>query len=246
MLFLLLLCLSVFSPQKILATNLDQAKNDYLYQRSLYQIDYNNYQEKLQIHQKFFSITTKQDLFEAQKKVLISRNQNLKTYLIYLRQKLNQSQFRQEINQQLSQQLLSHENWLFDQVKQIGNSRKLAELKPISFEFNQKYPEILNTLYSALSQIQITQQQSILLQITQLKQEIQNQNSQVDPQWFENFDQQTKTINQHLQNAFLLVQPENNKQDKDFYQKVKKELKNSQSLLIKTKEDLKSIIVKFF
>ena len=246
MLFLLPLLFSFFFPKNILAVDLEQAKNDYLYQRSLYQVDYSNYQEKLQIHQKFYSITTKQDLLLAQKKVLLSRNQNIRTYLIYLSSKLDQCQFRPEIIQQLQQQLKLNEDWLFEQSKQIGNNQELTKLNSLSLEFNQKYPDILDTIYSTLSQIQIDQQQKILQQINDLKQKIQTENSQVDPQWFENFDQQTNQINQRLQNAFLLVQPENSIKASNFYREVQKELQSSQSLLIKAKEELKSIIVKFF
>jgi hypothetical protein len=245
MLFFLLLLSSLFFPKNILAVDLEQAKNDYLYQRSLYQIDHIDYLEKLQIHQKFYSITTKQDLFDTEKKVLISRNQNVRTYLIYLSSKLDQCHFRPETTKLLQQLSQQRQDWLFEQNKQIGNSQELSQLQPLSLEFSQKYPEILSLIYSALSQIQIDQQQFILQQITDLKQSVQTQNSQVDPQWFEDFDKQTSQINQHLQNAFLLLPPENTQALK-FYKEVQKELQSSQSLLIKTKEDLKSVIVKFF
>jgi len=246
---MLFLFLSLLFPTPALSVNpTNQYQADYLFQRSLYQQQYTNYKEKQQIHQKFSSVSTQRDLFNSAKQTSQSRNLTLRTYLTLLRTQLAQHQDQHpDTTFNLQNQLLEHESWLSDQNQQLVSATDADKINNINSQFNSEYFQIQKTLYSSLIQNQINTQTKALNLLQQLREDIQKTNQQIDPLWFTNLDNNSKSILPLLQKAYSLTQKKQySHRFNNFYPTAQKELETSHSHLIQMQSTLKTIINKFF
>jgi len=224
-------------------------KTDYLYQYDLYNQSYQVYNEKKQINLKYNTIATQKELFTATINSINARNFALKTYLIALQIDLNKYiALDTESTQKLQNELLKWENWLESQQKVVNNINSDQDLKKWAELFQQKYPQIQNAIYSALSQNEINLRLQTLSKIQLLA-----SNIKVDPkikpqslQWLDSLTSKSEKITKNLQNAKAIYQKNLDQQKfTNFYPDIKFEINSATSTLKEATNDLKLTIVKF-
>lgn len=227
----------------------EQYKNDYLFQRDLYQKTYIDYTAKKQVHTKYGTLTTQLDKFNATKNTLLIRNKMLKTYLTALRVDLDKYKTASPVETEKNQINLSKwEDWFNEQNLIITAYNNDADIAKWVQNFNKQYVLIQKDIYTALVQHQINSKIQTLNEIKLLAMEIQNspKNSIENQEWFSNLPIKSDLVMSSLKNAIDLT---NKKQTFnkfiDFYLDSSKELNIANNYLTGILKDLKSIVIKF-
>lgn len=227
----------------------EQYKNDYLFQRDLYQKTYIDYTAKKQVHTKYGTLTTQLDKFNATKNTLIIRNKMLKTYLTALRVDMDKYKTSNPTETEKNQINLSKwEDWFNEQNLIISAFNNDTDIAKWVQNFNKQYVNIQKDIYTALVQHQINLKIQTLNEIKLLALEIQNspKNSFENQEWFSNLPIKSDLVLSSLKNAIDLT---NKKQSFtkfiSFYLDSSKELNIANNYLIGMLKDLKSIVIKF-
>ncbi len=235
--YLLAFLLSLLSSTVFAQTqNPVQYVNDHFYQLSTYQKDYSDYQEKYQIHQKFSAISTENDLINSTKKVFLSRNLALRTYLTVLRINLNSHlDVHPQTSLDLQTQLKNQEKWLNQQKQTIDPATTLDQLQNIGKKFSNTYLQIEKIINNSATQNQINRQTKIYQLLKQLNSDIQQTPTQKISEWFTNIDNQLEQIPQFLQKA-----------TSSSYYNAREELQSNQVNLQQVLNNLKTVTVKIY
>lgn len=227
----------------------EQYKNDYFFQRDLYQKAYIDYTAKKQVHTKYGTLTTQQDKFSTTKNVLTIRNTMLKTYLIALRVDLDKYKNANPTETEKNQINLSKwEDWFNEQNLIISAYNNDADIAKWVQNFNKQYINIQKDIYTALVQHQVNFKILILNEIKLLALEIQNspKNSVENQQWFSNLPIQSDLVLNSLKNAVDLTSKKQTfTRFINFYSDSNKELNTANNYLVGTLRDLRSIVIKF-
>ncbi len=222
---------------------------DYLYQYDLYNQSYQIYNEKKQINTKYNTIATQKELFSSTLNAINSRNTTLKTYLIALQISLNKYLASDpEPTQKLQNELIKWENWIDSQQSVVSTLNTEKELNLWASNFKQKYPQIQNTIYSALTQNEINLRLQTLSRLQLVASDIK-----VDPdikpqslQWLDSLNLKSDIVKTSLDNAKSIYQKNLDQPTySDFYSDVKFETSTAIHELKETSNNLKLTIVKF-
>lgn len=130
-----------------------QYRQDYLYNRDLYQQAYLNYAQKKDVYTKYQTLTTQADKISATKAALTARNNMLRTYLMALRVYLDVYKSNDTTNTEKYQiELQKLESWLSEQNSVVNSLNNDDDIKSNGQDFQAKYVTIQQALYSALVQ----------------------------------------------------------------------------------------------
>lgn len=97
------------APVKAIYADSDQSYSDYLYQFDQYRQKYNNFRVAKNEYDKFKTLTSESTALESAKIMLAQRDILLKTYLVFLSEKLNENKGLDETDKSLYQNLLKNE-----------------------------------------------------------------------------------------------------------------------------------------
>lgn len=139
---LFILVLSIFFVTPVRATT-QQAYGDYLYQFDRYRQTYADFQRAKDTYSKYHSLTSQTQAVSATQTMMTQRNLLLRSYLLFLNEKLNEDQGQGNLQKEIA--------FLDDQNQQIAGLMTLEEATRIS--------KLLETHYLPL---QITIRQTII------------------------------------------------------------------------------------
>lgn len=128
--------------------------SDYLYNYNLYRSAYNEYVGAKSEYQTYQTLTSQTKSLEATKKMLLARDESLKTYLTALRMKLKDTTNILDYQQNLSYIKLDNEiTWLSDHKNSLPSSGTIEDLLETSQELEKRYPQIEVLSYQTLGVI---------------------------------------------------------------------------------------------
>lgn len=229
-------------------TLINQYKQDYSFQVAEYQKRYIDYVDKKEVYTKYRTVSTEKDKITATKNALFSRNTMLKTYLMALRVSLDEFKSQNQTSTEKTQIELSRwEDWCSEQNLIIPNLNTQQDITIWLEGFTEKYIDIQQVIYTALTQNQINQRLYILDLTKLLSKNIKN-----DPKtgtmlndWLSSLPVKSDLVMSSLKITDELSQ---NKQLKNrfenFYPEVKSELNRTNNYLINMLSDLRAVAIK--
>jgi len=225
-----------------------QYRNDYFYQRDLYQKNYFNYLNTKDVYSQYRTLISEKDKIDSTKTVLFSRNLMLKSYFMALRVGLDKYKTINPSNTEISQiENKKWEAWLDEQNLIIPNFNNLSDIKTWSTEFKSRYIEIQRSIYTSLTQSQINLRLQILADIKSLADNIRNdpKNQNYLDDWYANYPVKSDLINKSLQSAAQLCnRTQRNKNFNNFYPEVIIEINRADGYLKNLITDLRSATIK--
>ena len=152
-----------------------QYKNDYLYNRDLYQQALLDYTQKKQVHTKYNTVSTHNDKIDSTKAALIARNTALKSYFQALRVKLDISKDADPSNtSKLQIELSKLESWLAEQNTIVSTLNNDTDIQDNVESFKTKYIFCQQIIYTALVQDEYNMRLLTLNQLNSYIQELSN------------------------------------------------------------------------
>lgn len=247
---ILFLILFLFAPptfaQEITPNLVDQYQKDYNYQYNLYQQSYLVYLDKKQVYTKYGTVSSQKEKFDTAKAAIINRNNAFRAYLMTLRVTLDSHQSVNPTETESKKIDLSKWEAYFNEqntvVSAINNDTDLT--KWVS-EFQTKYLDIQQSIYSAITQDQINQRQLSQNLIKSLADQIRSSPKikTDNTQWYSNLNIQSDLINQAVADSIALTK-KNQYQTKfiEFYPDIKNNLNRIDSYLSQMLGNLNIII----
>jgi hypothetical protein len=227
-----------------------QYQQDYLYQYSLYQQAYTDYINKKQIFTKYGTVTTQNDELLAAVTAINARSRVFKSYLMALRVMLDSYKSVNPDATTTSQTSLNDwEKWFGEQLAVVSAINNTHDLQLWVKNFQTKYTQIQQTIYTALVQNELNLRQLALNQVQSLASDMQS-NSHLKPdsqQWVQSYNDKTNLVTVSLKEALALTK-KNQSLDhfSNFYPEAKNNLDQSKKYLTVITGDLKLIIIKFY
>jgi hypothetical protein len=227
-----------------------QYQQDYLYQYSLYQQAYIDYTNKKQIFAKYGTVTTQNDELLAAVTAINARSRVFKSYLMALRVMLDSYKSVNPDATTAAQTSLSNwENWFGEQLAVVSAINNTHDLQLWVKNFQTKYTQIQQAIYTALVLDELNLRQLTLNQVQFLVSDMQT-NSHLKPdsqQWTQSFTDKSNLVSASLKDALSLTK-KNQTLDhfSNFYPSAKTDLNQSKNYLIGIAGDLKLIIIKFY
>lgn len=217
-------------------TNLvEQYQKDYTFQYNLYQQSYLVYLDKKQVYTKYGTVSSQKEKFDTAKAAIINRNNAFRTYLMTLRVVLDEHQTANPTDTESKKIDLSKWEAYFNEqntvVSAINND---GDLTKWATEFQTKYLDVQQSIYSAITQDQINQRQTAHSLIKSLADQIKNSPKikTDNTQWYGNLNVQSDLINQAiLESLGLTKKPQFQTKFTDFYPDVKNNLNRIDSYL---------------
>lgn len=227
-----------------------QYRQDYLFLRDEYQKNYLDFLNKKNVYIQYRSITSEQDMIESTKAVLFSRNKMLKSFLMALRVSLDKYKNINPVNTEKNQiQLSKWEEWLDEQNLIIPNFTNSSDIKEWATLFKNRYLEIQNAFYQALTQADVNLRLYNLNEIKLLAEEIKTdpKNNNFTQDWFASFPVKSDLIKNSLETATALAQkPQKARTFDNYYPEVRVQTQKADSYLESLLADLKAITIKFY
>jgi hypothetical protein len=221
---------------------------DLSFQQNQYQKDYLDYVAKSKVHTTYRTITTQKERLDATRLVLITRNNLLKTYLMYLRVLLAKHSGSSPTETERLQIELSKWEAYFDEQNSIVTSlNNESDITVWSADFAQKYITVQQLLYTTLVQHEINQRTEVTAMLQSLTNQIQNSGKiNSDIQWFSDLPIKFDLVAQSLsKSAATSVTRQNNPtRFYNFYPDAKLELNKAKNYLAQIATDLKVIVIK--
>jgi hypothetical protein len=157
--------------------NFTQANNDYLYNYNLYRTAHTEYLTAKQQYLTYKTLTAKATAQEKTLKMLQTRDEALRTYLIALKQKLKEtdgiSLYEKNI---IFLRLDSEVSWYQNHRNRLSGAGSLADLIEISNDAQEHYPETEILAYQTLGTVLAGKENALLekiqTQIDQLEEKI--------------------------------------------------------------------------
>lgn len=227
----------------------DQYQRDYLFQYDIYQRAYLNYVDKVKVYTKYGTITTQKDKFNAAINAINARNKAFKSYFLALRVFLDDYKTSNPTITEKNQiDLRKWETWFDEQLIVVPLINNDDDLKKWINDFKDKYPEVQQTIYTALVQHEINLRQQSLNTLQDIAANIKN-NPNIKPeseQWISNLAVKSDLVSTGFGNAINLTQ-RNQNQNKfsNFYPDAKIELTKTNNYIGEISADLKLIIIQF-
>lgn len=225
-----------------------QYRNDYFYQRDLYQKNYYLYLNNKDVYSQYRTLISEKDKLDSTKTVLFSRNLMLKSYFMALRVGLDKFKTIDPSDTEINQiENKKWEAWLDEQNLIIPNFNNLSDIKTWSSEFKNRYVEIQRSIYTSLTRSQINLRLQILSDIKSVADTIRNdpKNQNYLDDWFASYPVKSDLINKSLQSAAQLCnRPQRNKNFNNFYPDVIIEINRADGYLKNLITDLKSATIK--
>lgn len=229
-LFFLFFCQPLFA-QNSTPDLFGQYRNDYLYQRDLYQNNHQKYLSKKNAYSQYQTVTAETELITATKDTLLSQNLTLKAYLMALRITIPQ-------NPELQNELQKQEDWLTSQESTLRNLSTIQDLKIWSENFQKKYVTIQVQIYTSLLNQKTNHLQKTLLKLKNLA-----QNSGID--WSRNYQDKETQFNNFIEQAqekTKIAQYED--RFNNFYPQAVELTESAKNILSSIRNDLKSTLIK--
>lgn len=136
---LIAIILLSFTKHPVLATSI-QAYTDYQYQFDLYRQKYSDFQVAKNEYLKFKSLTSQSEALDGTKKMLSQRDALLRSYLLVLKEKLNENQGIGSQDRQLYQSLIVNEvKFLEDHIALIPSVAALEDAEDVSRQLESHY-----------------------------------------------------------------------------------------------------------
>ncbi|MFA6602511.1 MAG: hypothetical protein WCT01_01780 [Candidatus Shapirobacteria bacterium] len=221
---------------------------DLNFQQNQYQKDYLNYVAKSKVHTTYRTITTQKERLEATRSVLITRNNLLKTYLMYLRVLLTKHSVSSPTETERLQIELSKWEAYFDEQNSIVTSlNNESDISTWSADFASKYITVQQLLYTTLVQQEINQRTEVTAMLQTLTSQIQNSGKiSTDTQWFSDLPIKFDLVTQSLTKAAATSVTRQNNPTRfyNFYPDAKVELNKAKNYLTQIASDLKVIVIK--
>jgi len=222
---------------------------EYNRQLFIYQQDYLDYSNKINVHTQYNTITTLNDKIEATKKVLITRNHLLRTYLTALRVKLQINQDQDfTTSQSIAIEINKWEDWLNEQNSIAISVNNLNDIRTFANNFKNKYPSIQQVIYTGLVQNEINLRLHTLGLIKQLQTDIGHHPDiqSETKEWLSSITVKSDLVTAALQDAYNLTQKSQSMAEfTNFYPKSKEKLNQANTYLLEIYHNLQSIITKF-
>lgn len=226
-------------------TEFAQFKNDYTFQYNQYLASYSKYLEKKDIYTKYGSVSTEADKLDAAKTAINNRNSALKSYIQALRVYLNGYQDADPANtKRLQIELQNWEDWLNEQLTVVPNINNSKDLSKWAGDFQTKYMDIQQSIYTALVYNQINKEKTTLGLINTLSDTIKSDPNVQNQSWVSNLTIKSDLANQSLQSAAnLTTKKQYQTKFSNFYPDSKSYLSTANNYLQAILKDLKIIII---
>jgi hypothetical protein len=227
----------------------DQYQRDYLFQYDIYQQAYLTYIEKAKVYTKYGTITTQKDKFNAAISAINARNKAFKSYFLALRVLLDDYKDSDPTTTQKNQiDLQKWEDWFNEQLSVVPSINNDADLKKWVDGFKEKYIDIQQAEYTALTQHEINLRQRTLNSLQDIANDIRN-NPNIQPeseQWVNTLTVKSDLVTTGLNTAIGMAKKSQNQQKfSNFYPSAKIEISKANDYLVEISADLKLIITKF-
>jgi len=231
------------------STLFEQYKNDYSYQRDLYQQSYLNYVNKKQIHTTYGTLITLNDKIGATKQALLARNNLLRTYLMALRTKLSLiPPMDTNTTQKLQIDLNRWEDWFNEQNTIVDSLNNDDDISQYVSEFKKQYNTVQAVIYTSLivDEINLRYHTLNLIQVLSDQVETNPNLSPENQQWLSSVVVKSDLVVKNLNQAYDLTQStlQRSKQFNNFYPTAKQELNQANNYLLGMVNGLRSIITK--
>jgi hypothetical protein len=227
----------------------DQYQKDYLFQYDLYQQAYLKYVDKKKVYTKYGTITTQKEKFAAAIEAIDVRNKAIKSYLMALRELLDdytQADLTTTSKNQI--ELEKWESWYNEQLFVVPAINNEDDLRKWVETFKINFPLTQQVIYTALIQHESNLRKLGLNQLQDIAQDIQS-SANIRPesqQWVSSLAVKSDLVNTSLANAYNLTKKKQNQAKfSNFYPDAKLELSKSAGYLREISGDLKLIIIKF-
>lgn len=139
-----------------------RALADYLYSYNQYRLADNNYVVAKNEYLTYGTLTSKQKALDATKSMLIARADVVRTYLLALSQTLLETKGVPAIDRDpITTTINTQVTWTEEQKSSIPSAGTLDDLVKISQKFEDKYPELEITFYTALTYILAGREQTL-------------------------------------------------------------------------------------
>ena len=227
-----------------------QYQTDYLYQYNLYQQAYTDYINKKEIFAKYGTVTTQNDELLAAVNTINARSRVFKSYLMALRVMLNSYKSVNPDATAADQTNLDNwENWFDQQLTVVSAINNTHDLQLWVKNFQTKYNQIQQSIYTALVQNEVNLRQLTFSQIQSLVSDMQS-DPHLKPdsqQWIQSYTDKSGLISADLNDALSLTK-KNQLLDhfSNFYPNAKTDLDQSKGYLAEIAGDLKLIIIQFY
>ena len=154
-LFIALCSMYLLSSWRIWATS-DQPYKQYLTQYDSYRTQYNDFSIAKQEYIKFKTLTSQQTALDKTKNMLSSRDMLLKSYLLFLSDKLNENKgLSDETRQAYKAPITDEISFLDSQYQLIGNLETLTDAETLSKNQEQRDPNLQLTIYKSILTISL-------------------------------------------------------------------------------------------
>lgn len=224
----------------------EQYQKDYTYQYNLYQESYLVYLDKKQVYTKYGTVSSQKEKFDTAKTAIINRNNAFRTYLMTLRTILDSHQSVNPTETESKKiDLAKWEAYFSEQNTVVSAINNDVDLGKWATDFQTKYIDIQQSIYTAITQDQINQRQISHNQIKGLADIIKNSPKikTDNTQWYSNLNVQSDLINQAITDSRNLTQkPQYQIKFTDFYPEVKNNLNRIDSYLTQMLGNLTIII----
>jgi hypothetical protein len=153
------------------------------------------------------------------------------------------------VTETIQTSLSKWESWCDDQPTIVSAINDVNKLQQYVNDFQDKYIEIQQVMYTALVQNEVNLRQQTLNQIQSLAEDIKN-DSNIKPesqQWISTLAAKSDLVSINLAKAVTLTQKkQTTNRFSNFYQNSKDQLDSAKNYLVEITTDLKLIVTKFY
>ena len=133
-------------PAPLVKASSQQAYQDYLYQFDIYRQDYNNFKVAQNEYFKFQTLTSQQTALSATTSMMSQRDVLLKTFLLLLNEKLNESAGITDADRSYYQSLIRNENtFLNGQATLVSSVGSLEDAANVSRQLEDHYKVLVGS-----------------------------------------------------------------------------------------------------
>lgn len=151
-----LILLFIFLLPKTVEATSQQAYQDYLYQSDLYRSKYNDFKVARNEYQKFNTLTSQTTALTKTRDMLTQRNALLKSYLLLLNEKINETTGMTETDKSYYRSLINNENsWLTKNNELIPSIGSLEDANNVSQFLENHYNILLGSMLQIVSAISL-------------------------------------------------------------------------------------------